>query len=720
MDTRQLKGKIKHFIFENASNLYGVAILITSEEEDEVVITGPIAHLQKQTAYQFEGRFVDHDKYGLQFMVTHSTLVIDDPNSYLVAFFSSERFSGIGKKTAQLLVEQFGLDAIELLKAQPELLETCDFLNAKKRQAIQDGLMVAEEDDAILFFSSLGLSSRNIALIQHHYPQNSVSIIKDNPYRMVMELHGIGFVTADKLGTRLGFAADAPQRLQALVYQILVDACFQSGDAYFLEAELFGSLCHKSRLDSLIFSDIVKTLCFEGYLKQEVDHYYLSEQHLAEVGIAHFIHSFPQVYMEARPTKRIKETVALVAKEQGIVYDAVQNEAIQTFFNEDMMIISGGPGTGKTTIVKGIIESVRLLYPYAKILLTAPTGRAAKRMSEVCNVDATTIHSLLKWNLDLDSFGKNANDPLDGDILIVDEFSMVDSLLFYRLLAASHSLKKIILIGDDEQLPSILAGNVLSDLMKSGFIPTICLERIYRQSEGSAIIDLAHTIKEEQALSFEKTSDVLYLAANNAQLCAGVVSLVQSAVERGYDLSEIQVLAPMYKGAAGIDAINQALQETCNPYRDEASQMQVGSRLFRVNDKVIQLKNQANDEIYNGDIGVVVDVAYYGKGHVDNALIVAFDGNEITYQEEQLIYLRLAYCISIHKSQGSEYPIVILPISKEHTHMLQKKLLYTAITRAKRSLIVLGDLNLFAQAIHKGERQPRRSTLGSRITALFT
>ncbi|MEG1462838.1 MAG: AAA family ATPase, partial [Anaerorhabdus sp.] len=411
-----------------------------------------------------------------------------------------------------------------------------------------------------------------------------------------------------------------------------------------------------------------------------------------------------------------EESLQEIQEKLNIQYDPKQMEALNQFFNEDFMILTGGPGTGKTTVVRGMVSIFKKLYPLANIACCAPTGRAAKRLAELTEVDTYTIHSLLLWDLESNTFGKNENEPLFIDLLIVDEFSMVNNWLFYNLVKACVHVKKICLIGDENQLPSVSPGCLLKDLIESSLFPVVRLEHIFRQQEGSDVIELANQIRKGY-LDFTKLNqDVAFFETNQFGVKDRVVHIVQQALDKGYELKDIQILACMYQGVAGIDRLNNALQACFNPPSKDRREWKVGYRIFREEDKILQLKNQPDDDVYNGDIGRLVEIIYPQEDPNNTVrLIVDYEGIFVEYSPENFERITHAYCISVHKSQGSEYPIVIFPIVEQHRHMLQRSLLYTAITRAKKSLVLLGSKSVSEEAC-KTEVKRRETTLIKRLT----
>ena len=382
------------------------------------------------------------------------------------------------------------------------------------------------------------------------------------------------------------------------------------------------------------------------------------------------------------------------------------------------MIITGGPGTGKTTIVNAMIKIYQRLNPDQRLAIVAPTGRAAKRLSEVTGVEACTIHRLLKWDLHTNTFAVNEKNPLDVDLLIIDEFSMVDSLLFSHLLLACQKVSQILLIGDDQQLPSVAPGHVLKDLIESECIPTIALHYIYRQSKESGIVQLAHSIRNDQYDEnlFFQYSDIHFQTCTPYDVVKYVRVLVSKALEDGYDGQDIQVLAPMYNGVAGIDALNDCLQELLNPSDGFKNELRVGKRVFREGDKILQLKNRVEDNVFNGDIGTLVEICYKDNfEYLTDKMIVDFDGTIVEYTPQEFYTLTHAYCMSVHKSQGNEFKIVIMPVLKDYYIMLKKNLIYTGLTRAKQSLWFLGSHQAFVYGITHKQDERRKTTLIERM-----
>lgn len=713
-----ITGKFKVTIYRQSESSFTVAKFILYElVEKEIIVTGYLPVLPLDILFKLVGKYTEHPKYGMQFQVESFQKVLPNDEDSILAYLSGANFPGIGKSYARIIIDTLGLNAIDRIKEDPSCLSLIPKMNEKRRICIENGLLNEEDlETAIQFFTIHGLGIRNIMRLEKVYGKDILKKVKENPYRLIEEVDGIGFITADKLAISMGIEVDDQRRIEAAIVSTVLEQCMSSGDSYILKEALFKILqkrfnCTENEFEALLFNLVQRRI-----LVEEEERIYHHSQYDAEEFIAQFCSCFPFSGLQPYESSVFQTYLQEIQAEINIEYDEKQIEAIQTFFDQDALILTGGPGTGKTTVVKGMISLFKRLYPQHSIALCAPTGRAAKRLSQLTDTDATTIHSLLGWDLESNTFTRNEADPLAIDLLIIDEFSMVDNWLFYNLLNASGNVKKICIIGDEDQLPSVSCGCVLKDLVESQLFPLVRLEKIFRQSEGSDVITLAHQVRLGIQDDLDLKGDVAFFNCPLYDIKNLVMKVVDEAITKGYMPNDIQVLAPKYNGIAGIDALNIALQKLCNPSDSEKRELKVGYRLYREGDKILQLKNQPDDDVFNGDIGTLVEIIYANEDiSKNNRLIVDFDGIFVEYTPDYFNNITHAYCISVHKSQGSEYPIVIMPIVKEYGFMLQRRLIYTGISRAKRSLVLLGDSDCFKKAIATTDHHVRKTTLKKRI-----
>lgn len=719
-----IKIQAKHIvtIFRNEHNGYTVARFELYDVNDkEFTVTGFFSELQEDALYNLMGNYEEHARYGMQFKAESYERVLPNDRQSLIRYFASAQFPGIGQQTASEIIEELGENAITLIKEDANILDRVHNLSDKKKESIRNGVMMSEQlDDSIVFFTQNGVSVRNIMKIEAVYGDDAIPIVKKNPYLLIEDIDGIGFATADKLAKSLQFSDDHPYRIKAAVLSSVLSICMASGDTYVAKEQIQKELLKKMNMQLDNLDDYIQQLLQDRSLILEDDHLYHHTQYDSETGIANFVKHFPYGNeLSEINLEELHKAIHVIESSLAIHYEEHQIFAIEKFFMTPFSILTGGPGTGKTTIVKGILMLLKEFYPTAYISLCAPTGRAAKRLSQLSDASATTLHSLLKWDLESNTFLKHDRDPLEADVIIIDEFSMVDQWLFYNFIKAARPAAKILLIGDEDQLPSVGPGCVLKDLIGSGVVPLVRLEKIFRQSEGSDVVALAHDIRMGSFQTLQNGRDVAFFPCQNYEVKDRVLQIVQNAFDKGYAQKDIQVLAPMYGGVAGIDALNSALQKMINPYDREKREQRVGYRIFREDDKVLQLKNQPEDEVYNGDIGVIIEIIHAHENPSNTLkIVVNFDDTIVEYSGDQLYNITHAYCISIHKSQGSEYPIVIMPIVNDYRHMLQRRLLYTGVTRAKRSLVLLGHQEAIAKAVTTVERFQRKSTLASRLSQI--
>lgn len=714
METISIQGKVIHTIYRDDKTRYTVARFRLYElNEKMITITGYFPEFQSDLLLNLTGIYLDHPRFGMQFQVQHYHRILPNEPDSIITFLSSPLFPGIGKKFAEAIVERWQEDALNVLKDDPSILKEIKGYTPKKEESIINGLIqYGEDEEAIRFFTTNGLGIRNILRLDRVYGKDAYRLVKENPYRLIDEVDGIGFKIADKLALNMGFDWDDPRRLMAGLCAMTMEECMRTGDSYVEFNRLENLFSTQFNDNSLDFSHLLHDAVRQTKLIQIDEKVFHPSQYVSEQYIAHALKEFP--YLELQPINddEIITQLDILQRELNIEYDDSQKEAILTFFHSPFTIMTGGPGTGKSTVIGAMIHLWKRLYPSYSLACAAPTGRASKRLFELNGVESFTIHSLLKWDLESNTFGMDETNPLSIDCLIIDEFSMVDTWLMSHLLKASQQVKKILIVGDKDQLPSVAPGQVLKDLIDCEVFPVISLKHIYRQKEGSDVISLAHQIR-EQALDFDQfKQDIRWFDCKAMDVKKLVLDVIQQALLKGYPLQQVQVLAPMYSGLAGIDALNHAIQKFVNPYDENKRELKVGTQTFRVDDKILQLKNQPNDDVFNGDIGTCVEIVYAREDELkQNRIIVDFDGRIVEYTSENFINITLAYCVSVHKAQGSEYPIVLLPVVSEHRFMLQKRLLYTAVTRASKSLILIGSKQLFIQGTTLNEDVPRKTCL---------
>ena len=715
----QISGKFRYIRFRNETNFYTVASFrLYDESEKTITVTGTIAHVDTDHLYTITGKYVNHPRYGMQFALESYEKQMPDSKESIVRYLSSVQFSGVGKKTAEKIVEALGKDCIQMIRNEPDILFTIPGLSDKAIVSIQKNIQ--EEDDGmeqlIQFLNVNGIGIRNLVRLNAAYGDEALQKLKENPYRVIDECDGMGFETADKIGEALGIEKGDERRLYAYLITLISKACMKNGDSYVNINELRAAWHKLTMHFDHLFDDLLNQGIIRSSIYIESDRVYPIAQYNAEVSIASNLLSFPFFEMDPCDMDLLHEYLASMEQKIGITYDALQVQAIDSFFKEPVSIITGGPGTGKTTVVRAFMKLFHQMYPNASAVCAAPTGRAAKRLCEVTGAPSTTIHSLLKWDLETNTFAKNETDPLDEDLVIIDECSMVDAYVFSALMKACSNVRKICLIGDEDQLPSVGPGCVLRDLIDSGRFPVVRLNHIYRQKDGSEVITLAHQITTGSVDINSFHNDVHFIPCNPGAINETIISIVDDALLMGYTMDEIQVLSPMYRHSAGIDTLNTILQNTFNPPSSDKKQITSGFRIFREHDKILQLKNQPDDDVYNGDIGVLEEVLTASETSDHRpTLTVNFQDNMVGYTPENFDVITHAYCISVHKSQGGEYPIVIVPIVNDHAFMLYRKLIYTACSRAKKALWIVGQMDAFQKGISVKERHVRRTTLTERL-----
>ena len=731
-------GTVERIIFENPNNFFRI-LLLDIEDTDaefddfEIIVTGTMADIMEGQDYTFWGTLVQHPKYGEQLKVTRYERA--KPTSKgLVKYFASDHFKGIGVKTAQKIVDLYGDNTIDQILADPGRLVTINGLSSANREAFVSKLRQNYGTEMLLSkLAEYGIPNKLALQIQDTYKEETLEIVQKYPYQLVEDIQGIGFKIADQLAQQLGIESDAPERFRAGLVHTLFSQSMETGDTYIEARDLLShtiDLLENARqveLDPSLVADELAHLIEEDKIQNVETKIFENSLYFAEEGIrSNLIRILEKGKQETFDAPKLESIIEQVEQDLGICYDHIQKKAICDAINHKVFILTGGPGTGKTTVINGIIATYAALHKLdlAKkqelpILLAAPTGRAARRMNELTGLPSATIHRHLGMTGDDDT--SHLDDYLDADFIIVDEFSMVDTWLANQLLSNISSNSKILIVGDADQLPSVSPGQVLADLLKIPLLPQTKLTKIYRQGEDSTIVTLASQIQQGllPADFTEKKADRSYFEATSEYIPDMIKKIVAAAIRSGIPAQDVQVLAPMYRGPAGIDQINQLMQDLINPSEKDQLVFEAPDCQYRQGDKVIHLVNDAESNVFNGDLGYITDLlpGKYTDSKQDE-LTINFDGNEIVYQRSEWYKIRLAYAMSIHKSQGSEFPVVILPITRSSHRMLQRNLVYTAITRAKSKLILLGEKVAFDYAV-KNTGTARKTYLIPRFSDLL-
>lgn len=718
-------GYIKKIRFYSESSNYIVALIEVEQEDKLITMNGYMNNFNDYEKYAFIGDYEIHPKYGKQFKLSEYRIIYAKESEEIIKYLSSPLFKGIGKALATQIVNTLGEECLEKIKEDKHNLDLVRGMTEKRREIIYEALTNGDYDQEVMqFFMGHGISLKNLGLIQAYYQKKTLEILQNNPYQLVEDIDGIGFKTADELALKTGGTLDNPNRIKAGIIYSIKQYGFNTGSTYCYLDEIkimFSKIIYN--IEEVSFNEYLDELIDEGLIIQRGDKYYYFEMDEAEKNIAEYLKIRINKPDELFDEKEVERLLTNYEKTQGICYAAKQKEALNYFLKSSCMILTGGPGTGKTTIVQALLKVYSVLYPDDRIGLVAPTGRAAKRLTELTGIYACTIHRLLKWDLHSNTFAMNKSNPLDLDVLIIDEFSMVDCLLLSKLFEAGRGINKVLFIGDYHQLPSVAPGNILQDLMEAG-VKTIELDEIFRQAKDSGIIQLAHHIIHNEIENmdlFEQYRDINFFPCINYDVVKNVKIIVKKAIDEGYDTNDIQVLVPMYQGVAGIDALNDALQDVFNPIDEFNDSYQIGRKEYRVGDKILQLKNRPDDDVFNGDIGTLVEICRKDNfEYLQDTLIVDFDGNFVEYTSNTFNTITHAYCMSIHKSQGNEFKIVIMAVLSDYYIMLRRNLLYTAITRAKQSLFILGSSKAFMHGLANYQDSRRKTSLKSRFKTIET
>ena len=674
--------------------------------------TGLFAELKIDENYVFYGNVIDNPKYGIQYKVNKYEKIMPEDKDGLILFLSSDIFPGVGEVTAKLIVDALGENALNEIRDNYENMLVVPIMTVKKAMDIQKRLLKYNESfEIVVYLTNFGFSMKDALKIYNHYLEDTIRVIENNPYELIDTIDGITFLKIDELRSKTKILENDERRLLALILYVMQNLCFQTGDTY-LSFDLIKNgvnVIYQDKMNDDVLSYYLIELNSLGKIIIENDKYILYNYYKDEDYISN------ACYYLSNKEDAIIENIDLKIERLEhffeINYNDEQKKAIKQALIKNFSIITGGPGTGKTTIIKGIVQLYKMLSGFSyeklteKLVLLAPTGRAAKRMSEACLYPASTIHRYLKWNKETGEFFYNERNKAQAQFVIVDETSMIDVELLANFFRAIKKDVKLVFIGDYNQLESVGPGNVLKDLIESDVINTIFLKEIYRQDDNSFITELAYEVNngelDESFLS--KKDDYNYIKCSGDDVLKVTCMVAKRAVEKGYDLKNVQVLAPIYKGVNGIDNLNKVLQSIFNPKSDDKKEVYDADVTYREGDKVLQLENMPDVNVFNGDIGFIEKID-------KNEITVNFDGNKVKYTKKEYKAIKHGYAISIHKAQGSEFEIVIMPVTNSYYGMLYRKIVYTGITRAKKSLTLIGDPASFSKAVYnKGNKQ--RKTL---------
>ena len=732
-----IRGKYKKAIF-TSDNGYVIGLFKVKETNQEDVkdyldktltFTGYFADLNENDDYIFYGELINHPKYGYQYQVKEYEKIKPQDKEGIIAFLSSDIFPGIGEKMASKIVEVLGNSAIDKILEDESCLNLVPKLSQQKIKGIKSILEKHEESNKIMIYlTDLGFNMQDSLSIYNKYKANTIINIENDIFNLIDDIDNINFAKIDQISKKLGVEENDKRRIKACFVYIMEVLTFKKGDTYLLYDEIKNNLNKylKITVDDELLKLYIDELRLERKIVLENNKFYLKKIFDDEQNIVDSISQL--VNKDIEKNKNIDKYIKMSEEEKEISYNQKQKEAIKKALENNILIITGGPGTGKTTIIETIVEIYKEIKDLTyddlidKIALLAPTGRASKRMSEATNLPATTIHRFLKWNKENNEFMVNETNKDFSELVIIDEVSMIDINLFSSLFKGITTNAKLILVGDYNQLPSVGAGNILKDLIDCQKIDTIYLDLLYRQDENSYINNLAHDIKNGNlSEEFLKTkNDYAFLNCSCDSILETLKTTCQRLVEKDIDQKRIQLMAPMYAGINGIDNLNKELQKIFNPEDHNKNEIRYGDIVFRENDKILQLVNMPDDNVFNGDVGYIKYIIKAANSKSKkNEIYVDYDGNVVKYLPKDFNKIKHGFIISIHKSQGSEFDLVIIPICMSYYRMLYRKLIYTAITRAKKKLIIIGEANAFKYSVDNNNEYIRKTNLCEKLKNMY-
>ena len=712
-------GIVKKIIYRSENGyVVGLFRVKNSTSEYEFLIdktisfTGYFHELDEEDNYKFLGSIINHPKYGEQFNVSFYERVMPEEKDSIVEFLSSGTFKGIGEKTALKIVDALGDNALQVIIDNPSNLMLVPGITKKQIDTLHKTLIeYSNSYSTILKLNDLGFISRDSLTIYNKYKANTMNVIDENIYRLVEDIRDITFKKADAVSLKNGYKRDDKRRISSCILNTMDELCNTLCHCY-LHIDMmykYTIMALGNNISEELFIECLNSLILDLKVIKLEEKYYLRSMWDAEENITNRIS-----YLNTKKDLKVPNVdgyIEELERNKHIKYNEEQKTAIKDALSKNFLIITGGPGTGKTTIISSILDLYRKIndISYEKLIdevvLLAPTGRASKRLTEKSLFPASTIHSFLKWNKEADKFAVNEYNKSDAKVVIIDEASMIDVPLFSSLLKGLRQDTRIIMVGDYDQLPSVGPGELLKDLIESNILDVVSLKELYRQGEDSSIILLAHDINNGIINDKEFNSNDLSFI-DTYDIVESLTSIAKDNIDKDY--TEFQVLVPMYKGLNGIDNINNVLQSIFNPKSKDKNELIVGDTLYRENDKVLQLVNMPEERIFNGDIGTITRIE-------NKEITIEFDTNEVKFTSANFNKFKLGYAISIHKSQGSEFDTVVIPVVKAYNKMLYRKLYYTAVTRAKKKLIIVGDINALKQAAINNNQDIRMTTIKDKL-----
>jgi exodeoxyribonuclease V alpha subunit len=706
----KVSGVVERITFVNEENGFSVIKIKAKGYPELVTVVGNMAAVNIGAVIGVQGEWGYDSRYGRQFNVVSYTETIPATVAGIEKYLGSGLIKGIGPVYARKIVRKFTEDTIKIIEEDPDRLIEAEGIGPKRVEMIKKAWLEQKEiKNVMLFLQEYEVSTAYAVKIYKAYGNDSIKLVKENPFRLADDIWGIGFKTADKIASKLGFDKNSYERSRAGIIYVL-NQLSNEGHCFAYREQLFKAAFEILEIEKENFETALNRMLLENTLILEKDDIlYLPPLYYSELGVAGRIREIINI---AGPydIKEVDTIIDKVQQENNIVYDDVQIDAIKRACTSKVMVLTGGPGTGKTTTTLAIIKVFELMS--ARILLAAPTGRAAKRLSEATGFEARTIHRLLEFKPP-EGYQKNGGNPLECDVLIIDEMSMVDIVLMYNLLKAVPPRTVVILVGDVDQLPSVGPGNVLKDIIASDIVSVVKLTRIFRQAQGSMIITNAHKINKGEfpVLKAGSNSDFFFIEEEDPiKMVEQIKNLCGKRLPAYYQvdpINDIQVLTPMQRGEIGARNLNMVLQETLNPATEYVN---YGGTKYKLHDKVMQVKNNYDKNVFNGDIGRITDIDLEEK-----RVIITFDNNEVEYDTTELDEVVLAYATTIHKSQGSEYKLVVAPLLTQHYMMLQRNLLYTCVTRAKKIMVLLGTKKALAMALKNNKVEMRNTLLSERL-----